>query len=546
MDAYVQEFGNCNPMPMAEYLRFWYQAKSQYLLPIFQGKLIHEKKINYTKNKSMIEYDLDRLLFDCSEWEGILSGISMMLRYVFFDGQAYWEVKANCIDGAERVAIFDRIMSELFYDTSGYVSNSLHLATPIILRPNRYNNLTRTTSIQNGQKPFRAINSIMKALEPICREKWPNIFHDTFFNNLHSCIEKCRIIHSQVLNSTKIDGTLCLSIHPMDYITMSDNDYDWESCMTWTREDEPGEYRTGTIEMMNSPSVVIAYIKGNKPYFPLEDHVAGPTWSNKKWRELFIVDREFISGVRAYPYQEEEFEDIIIKELAAMAAATGYSSYSDEIHKTENHMIKEGEILIKCDTNIMYNDWCCHTCRDTIAEPAPIGAAGIRRFNYSGTAYCLECGEELFNTGDRDDSSELTCDSCRGIKRCSCCGAAIYDYDDYYTTDDGSILCLDCGIRCDMCGKVYNVEDESLTYIDVGYTNSFNRAAIHRREICTCQACKEKLSPYLGVDIIYKSQSYERTRDVLLPTIPDDLYDEFATWMPDKEDLVDPREFNRF
>lgn len=343
MDAYVQEFGNCNPMPMAEYLRFWYQAKSQYLLPIFQGKLIHEKKINYTKNKSMIEHDLNRFLFDCSEWDYILQYISKMLRYTLFNGQAYWEVKANYIDGAERVSIFDRVMHRLFYDTSGYVDNALSLSSPIILRPQKYNNLTRTTSIQNGQKPFRAINSIIKALEPICREKWPNIFDDTFFNNLHNCVEKCRIIHSQALNSTKIEGTLCLSIHPMDYITMSDNDYGWESCMTWTREDEPGEYRTGTIEMMNSPSVVIAYIKGNKPYHPLgNDEV----WSNKKWRELFIVDKEFISGIRAYPYQEDEFEDIIIKELAAMAAAAGYSSYSDEIHKTENHMIKEAKFLL--------------------------------------------------------------------------------------------------------------------------------------------------------------------------------------------------------
>ena len=36
---------------------------------------------------------------------------------------------------------------------------------------------------------------------------------------------------SRVKQSTKFKGTLCLSIHPMDYITMSDTPYNWTSCI---------------------------------------------------------------------------------------------------------------------------------------------------------------------------------------------------------------------------------------------------------------------------------------------------------------------------
>ena len=45
--------------------------------------------------------------------------------------------------------------------------------------------------------------------------------------------EAFRLAHSRILNTKTLKGTLCLSIHPMDYMTMSDNTYDWSSCMSW-------------------------------------------------------------------------------------------------------------------------------------------------------------------------------------------------------------------------------------------------------------------------------------------------------------------------
>ena len=68
--------------------------------------------------------------------------------------------------------------------------------------------------------------------------------------------EEIRLAHSQIFNTNKMTGTLCLSIHPLDYATASDNDNGWSSCMSW-RDD--GCYRMGTVEMMNSPMVICAY-----------------------------------------------------------------------------------------------------------------------------------------------------------------------------------------------------------------------------------------------------------------------------------------------
>ena len=60
--------------------------------------------------------------------------------------------------------------------------------------------------------------------------------------------EDFRIAQSLVTNQANLKGYITLSIHPLDYMTMSDNNCGWDSCMSWQEE---GCYRQGTVEMMN-------------------------------------------------------------------------------------------------------------------------------------------------------------------------------------------------------------------------------------------------------------------------------------------------------
>ena len=106
-----------------------------------------------------------------------------------------------------------------------------------------YNN--KTLMINKGMKLSKMLGKMSDILE---------IDRDIY--------EKFRIAHSQFLNQKNISGELCLSIHPLDYITMSDNDCGWDSCMRW--QNGGGEYRQGTVEMMNSPIILEAYLKSDK------------------------------------------------------------------------------------------------------------------------------------------------------------------------------------------------------------------------------------------------------------------------------------------
>ena len=138
--------------------------------------------------------------------------------------------------------------------------------------------------------------------------------------------------HSRILNQKYMDGELCLSIHPLDYMTMSDNDNNWDSCMKWNGV---GDYRCGTVECMNAPNVLIAYL--HNPDHPMNPFTFKDwKWNSKKWRELFIVNEEVISEVKGYCFQDESLTNTIlmwIKELAEKNL--GWTYDNDEINIQE-------------------------------------------------------------------------------------------------------------------------------------------------------------------------------------------------------------------
>ena len=123
---------------------------------------------------------------------------------------------------------------------------------------------------------------------------------------------------SVVRTSNKGVGDLCISIHPLDYITMSDNANDWESCMSWHQN---GCYRQGTVEMMNSPYVVVAYIKSRHNQMRLSYHYDNEQhyWNSKAWRELFVVTNNIVAGIKGYPDTNHTFAKEVLRFIADLA-----------------------------------------------------------------------------------------------------------------------------------------------------------------------------------------------------------------------------------
>ena len=106
---------------------------------------------------------------------------------------------------------------------------------------------------------------------------------------------------SMLIQSNKVTGTLCISVHPLDFLSSSENQHSWRSCHALD-----GEYRSGNLSYMCDDCTFMVYLKSADdtilPRFP-----ADVPWNNKKWRCLFFSDPDNgqIWAGRQYPFHSD-------------------------------------------------------------------------------------------------------------------------------------------------------------------------------------------------------------------------------------------------
>lgn len=249
-----------------------------------------------------------------------------------------------------------------------------------------------------------------------------------------------------VINTDReIDAELVLSIHPIDYMTMSDNKCGWTSCMSWV---DKGCYSVGTIEMMNSNMAIVAYLEN-----PCKFEYNGYKIPNKSWRTLVFANKDIMIVGKHYPYQSETLAKIILEKLQEVLKPTlrwkyQYKNqpYSDMIHSNSNRYIRnhfsrykwEDSHKIYTYMNTMYADmiedhstvyWCC---RNYVPHN--------KYYNLSGHATCMCCGEPIATStrwgGYDEDTLEGAvkfCDNCAEEYGCVHCKTiAVTDGKTYY------------------------------------------------------------------------------------------------------------------
>ena len=278
--------------------------------------------------------------------------------------------------------------------------------------------------------------------------------------------EMFRVTHSQILNQKKLKGHMCLSIHPLDYMTMSDNECDWNSCMSWN---DYGCYRQGTVEMMNSSSVVVAYLTAAEPMrMP-----GGGEWSNKKWRQLFIVDSNILANVKAYPYRNDELSKYVLGWLKELATAAGIGEFTEKIVNYDAYReftiaeLDNRPIEFNPSTYEMYNDFSDN-------QWAYFGVnipAGTYRFCYSGDSECMSCGR---TDCDFDGEGALVGTCCEERYYCDCC-ESYYSSDEDFVEIDGEWMCPNCADRVSMTdtftGEVHHEDNMENIYLMVHDNN---------------------------------------------------------------------------
>lgn len=309
-------------------------------------------------------------------------------------------------------------------------------------------------------------------------------------------------------------GNLCISIHPLDFMTMSDNANHWSSCMKWLYdEDEDGGmdrgcYCHGTVEMMNSKYVVCAYLENPEKTYQFKTDIPSEeadnyTWNSKAWRELFVVSEDMICSGKAYPYRNENLSKYILgilRQWAKERLGWTYKSIKDYNLCTSS---------IKIDTNGMYNDWYNDTCTTYYCymKNDEEATTATRWFNISGPSVCLCCGKEVISKIEDSGPKENPCDFCEYADQCT---TECEDYINYIDEDEmdyndrfdfvNELICDDC--RYD--NNMYSIDTQlgrvkDYMYIPSGCTEP--RAAFHNLTANHCSCCGK---PY----IINESEQY--------------------------------------
>ena len=200
--------------------------------------------------------------------------------------------------------------------------------------------------------------------------------------------DKVMTSYSQAVNQKKIRGILCLSIHPLDYLTMSYNQSDWESCLNLYH----GEYRGGIGAYMNSDVTVVAYLKSSKGDIFIGD--TDVQVGDKKWRSMVTITPDWVHVNRHYPYVSSDLE----KEVFKMVEELKGQAYVTDTLQANQHSCT-------FDTGCAYNDTDYHDTKIRFfVEPYEFEAARI------GTdIICPQCG----NKHTEDDSLRCYDRRCR-------------------------------------------------------------------------------------------------------------------------------------
>lgn len=431
----IQEDGSERDCSAEYLLREWDSAKSNYLGDMFEDSLILSKEICYETSRDELEKRIcEELLYPV--WDG-----DTKARRDFI--YSLQEIGTHSKDKYDREAA-QRIyygMHELLHSDS-FVDNIFNGDTFELILPNG-----KSLKVPTGAKTVKILSKIVSA-----------------FGLDEEEMEKFRLDHSRILNQKRLKGNLCISIHPLDYVTMSDNDCDWDSCMSWQNS---GCYRQGTVEMMNSPMVVVAYLTAKEN---MELCGCGTEWNNKKWRQLFIVTPAMITDVKSYPYHNAYLTHIVLewlKELAEKAKIGTYEEKSVNWDPENKVCINEVYYDITTNTNYMYNDFENNDRGQQAFFSTVFGQFcwnNRYELNYSGKSECMACGSLDVHI---ECEEYLVCENCYSPTYCEICGD--YTPQTELRELDGEWLCKYCyderATEDSLTGEIHNYSNMTPIYL---------------------------------------------------------------------------------
>lgn len=367
----------------------------------------------------------------------------------------------------------------------GSREKSLRLDDFIGVLENRYENYDLAEFVRANKEGFFS----NQVVEPYTTSKGDTIPKGMkllrafkFFESDANALEAEQNAASMIIQEDKIEGTLCLSVHPLDFLSTSENTHNWRSCHALD-----GEYRSGNLSHMIDHSTFICYLKSSKdeklPNFPPD-----VPWNSKKWRVLFYMsDRwDMIFAGRQYPFCTETGLDFVKNKVFPRANLGDFSSWIDkkycgfkdkDVYSNFSHsyvpvvdgLVALDELVINEPGSLQFNDVLSSSCYDALYAYKKVECFGgykyapmhkFTRFHIGGKCNCTRCGKYPIEI-----TSSFMCNDCEleygdseddMFAYCPCCGSRYYYDDGVWVEGDEECVCPSCADRettiCDCCG----------------------------------------------------------------------------------------------
>ena len=305
-----------------------------------------------------------------------------------------------------------------------------------------------------------------------------------YFEEDQEALEILQNKASMLIQKKKLRGKLCISIHPLDYLSSSENTYNWRSCHSLD-----GAYRAGNLSYIGDICTIVCYLKTKDriklPHFP--DDIL---WNSKKWRMLLHVSDTYdmlIAG-RQYPFN---CGVSILKEVIKLikdnsnynywtnwdnSCLTEYTDGNNNTYYTDRYimgkpfeLMRFHDIIEESDNPLHYNDILHSSVYDRpyycyrsslYSEGRSCYRGG--KFYMGSDVYCINCDHQHIYA----DNNSMLCEDCfeelfEHVMECEGCGRMVNKEELVNFRD--ILICEDCFNNytavCGLCGERYWTSD---------------------------------------------------------------------------------------
>lgn len=279
---------------------------------------------------------------------------------------------------------------------------------------------------------------------------------------------------SRIIQEKKITGYLCLSIHPLDYLSSAESTYNWRSCHALD-----GEHRAGNLSYMLDKSTIVCYLRGEHetklPHFP-----SSVSWNSKKWRMLLHLSDNYdaMFAGRHYPF----FSKSLMIKVKKMFVASYLNSirvneyyyyppviwskwHNDDI-TTAHFKVNNEDDFSTITRFIPMNHWIYPINKLVTDTREPL--------HFNDILYSSVYEHPYYAWRESSNGGDIHFTIGHSVP-CLCC-------ERYHISDPSMMICSDCDttdyITCEFCGE--RIPEDEAIWID-------------EREMYVCRDCYESM-----------------------------------------------------